>query len=77
MALSVTGGYVDGGFGGLAMLDFKVNEFDYIQANVQTNFTKLEYQGIKIPANLYALNTGFFFDVLRNNKRNFALACRF
>ncbi|MHA7058886.1 conjugal transfer protein TraO [Aquimarina sp. M1] len=74
IALSLTGGYVDEGFGGLITLDYKVNEFDYLQFNVQSNFTKLEYQNIKIPVDLYAFNAGFFFDVLRNNKRTFALA---
>jgi len=74
IALSLTGGYVDGGFGAMATVDYKVNEFDYLQFNVQTNFTKLEYEDIKIPVDLYAFNAGFFFDVLRNNKRTFALA---
>ncbi|WP_298540755.1 conjugal transfer protein TraO [uncultured Aquimarina sp.] len=73
-ALSLTGGYVDGGFAGLAAFDYKVNEFDYLQFGVQTNFTKLKYEDIKIPVDLYAFNAGFFFDVLRNNKRTFALA---
>ncbi len=74
MALSLTGGYVDSGFGSMITLDYKVNEFDYLQLNVQANFTNLEYQDIDIPANLYAFNAGFFFDVLRNNKRTFALS---
>ncbi|WP_035085647.1 conjugal transfer protein TraO [Aquimarina latercula] len=74
MALSLTGGYVDGGFGGLVTLDYKVNEFDYLQFGVQTNFTNLDFNEIEIPVNLYAFNAGFFFDVLRNNKRTFALS---
>lgn len=73
-ALSITGGYVDGGFGGLATLDYKVNEFDYLQFGLQGNFTKLEVSNIKVPVNLYSFNAGFFFDVLRNNKRTFALS---
>ncbi|WP_378173145.1 conjugal transfer protein TraO [Aquimarina sp. SS2-1] len=73
-ALSLTGGYVDGGFGGLVTLDYKVNEFDYLQFNVQANFTNLDYKNVDVPVNLYAFNAGFFFDVLRNNKRTFALA---
>ncbi|MBW1295101.1 conjugal transfer protein TraO [Aquimarina litoralis] len=74
LALSLTGGYVDSGFGGLATLDYKVNEFDYLQFGLQGNFTNLEVQNIDVPVNLYAFNAGFFFDVLRNNKRTFALS---
>lgn len=74
LALSLTGGYVDSGFGGLATLDYKVNEYDYLQFGFQGNFTKLEVGEIKVPVNLYSFNTGFFFDVLRNNKRTFALS---
>ncbi len=74
IALSITGGYVQGGFGGMATLDYKVNEFDYLQFNIQTNFTKLENSGIDIPVNLYAFNGGFFFDLLRNNNRAFAIS---
>jgi len=73
MALSLTGGYVDGGFGGMATLDYKVNDFDYLQFSLQSNFTKLDFGDIDIPLDLYALNTGFFFDVIRNNNRKFAL----
>ncbi|WP_188112069.1 conjugal transfer protein TraO [Aquimarina sp. RZ0] len=74
IAASFTGGYVQGGFGGMATLDYKVNEFDYVQLNIQAGFAKLEYQDIKIPVNLYGFNAGYFFDILRNNKRTFALS---
>jgi len=74
MALSLTGGYVDGGFGALAALDYKVNDFDYLQFGVQTNFTKIDANEIKVPVSLYAFNAGFFFDVIRKNNRTFALA---
>ncbi|GAA3521759.1 hypothetical protein GCM10022393_40220 [Aquimarina addita] len=74
LAFSLTGGYVQGGFGGMATLDYKVNEFDYLQLNFQSNFTNLDYEDIEVPVRLYSFNAGFFFDVLRNNKRTFALA---
>ncbi|MDH7445905.1 conjugal transfer protein TraO [Aquimarina sp. 2201CG14-23] len=74
IALSLTGGYVDGGFGGMTTLDYKVNKFDFLQFNIQANFTNLEYEDIKIPVDLYGFNAGFFFDLLRNNNRKFALS---
>jgi len=73
-ALSITGGIVDGGFGGLVALDYKVNEFDYLQFSAQANFTDLDFGDIEVPVDLYAFNAGFFFDVIRNNKRKFGLA---
>lgn len=73
-ALSINGGIVDGGFGGIAAFDYKVTNFDYLQFSLQGNFSNLEFQDIDIPVNLYSFNTGFFFDVIRNNKRTFALA---
>ena len=72
-ALSLNGGYVGEGFGGIVSFDYKVNEFDYIELSLQGNFTDLEFNEIDIPVNLYAFNAGFFFDVIRNNKRTFAL----
>jgi len=74
VALSLTGGIVQDGFGGLVTIDYKVNEFDYLQFNVQGNFTNLELSGIDVPVTLYSFNPGFFFDVLRNNSRTFALS---
>lgn len=74
LATSFTGGYVSGGFGGMVTVDYKINEFDYIQLNAQANFTKLEYSGMNVPVNLYSFSPGFFYDVLRNNSRVVAIS---
>ncbi len=73
-ALSFTGGYVQDGFGGMATLDYKTNEFDFLQFNLQGSFSQLEFGDIDIPVSTYALNVGYFFDVIRNNSRTFALS---
>lgn len=73
MALSLTGGIVQDGFSGMVTADFKVNEFDYLQLNVQGSFTNLEVNNVDIPVTVYSFNPGFFFDILRNNSRKFAL----
>lgn len=72
--LALTGGYVQDGFGGMATLDYKVNEFDFIQLNVHANFTNKDVEGVNVPVDLYSFNAGFFFDILRNNARTFALS---
>ncbi|MBQ4821930.1 conjugal transfer protein TraO [Aquimarina sp. MMG016] len=72
--LSLTGGIVQDGFGVVATLDYKVNDFDFLQFNVQASFSNLEVQDVDVPVNLYAFNPGFFFDVIRNNSRKFALS---
>ncbi len=73
VAFSFTGGIVDDGFAGFVTVDYKVNDYDYIQLNAQASFTNLELQEIEIPINLYAFQAGFFFDILRNNSRTFAV----
>ncbi|MDY8135524.1 conjugal transfer protein TraO [Aquimarina sp. 2201CG5-10] len=74
MAASFTGGYVQDGLGGMVTLDYKLNEFDFLQFNLQANFTNLETGNVEIPVDLYAFNGGYFFDVIRNNSRIFALS---
>jgi len=74
IAFSLTGGIVQDGFGGMATLDYKVNDFDYLQFNVQASFTTLDRNNVDIPVNTYSFNPGFFFDVIRNNARTFALS---
>ncbi|WP_159092348.1 conjugal transfer protein TraO [Aquimarina sp. Aq107] len=73
VAFSINGGIVQDGFSGMISGDYKVNEFDYIQFNLQGSFTTIEQNNIDIPINTYSFNTGFFFDILRNNSRTFAL----
>ncbi|WP_299188861.1 conjugal transfer protein TraO [uncultured Aquimarina sp.] len=74
VAFSINGGIVQDGFSGMITGDYKVNEFDYIQFNLQGSFTTLEQNNIDIPINTYSFNAGFFFDILRNNSRTFAFA---
>ncbi|WP_378172807.1 conjugal transfer protein TraO [Aquimarina sp. SS2-1] len=74
IALSLTGGIVQDGFSGVVTGDYKVNEFDYLQFNIQSSFATLEQNNIDIPVNTYSFNVGFFFDILRNNSRTFALS---
>ncbi|WP_299220777.1 conjugal transfer protein TraO [uncultured Aquimarina sp.] len=74
IALSLTGGVVQDGFGGMITGDYKVNEFDYLQFNVQASFATFEQNSIDIPVDTYSFNAGFFFDILRNNSRTFALS---
>ncbi|WP_299248367.1 conjugal transfer protein TraO [uncultured Aquimarina sp.] len=74
IALSFTGGIVQDGFGGMITGDYKVNEFDYLQFNIQASFATFEQNNIDIPVDTYSFNAGFFFDVLRNNSRTFALS---
>lgn len=74
VAFSLTGGYVQDGFGGMAALDYKINEYDYLQFSILTNFTNLELENLDVPVNLYAFNTGFYFDVLRNNLRTISIS---
>ncbi|MFD2561826.1 conjugal transfer protein TraO [Aquimarina rubra] len=74
IALSLTGGIVQDGFSGMITGDYKVNEFDYFQFNVQGSFSTLEQNNIDIPVDTYSFNAGFFFDILRNNSRTFALS---
>ncbi|MBQ4804851.1 conjugal transfer protein TraO [Aquimarina sp. MMG015] len=74
VAFSINGGIVQDGFSGMISGDYKVNEFDYIQFNLQGSFTTLEQNNIDIPVNTYSFNAGFFFDILRNNSRTFAFS---
>ncbi|MBQ4821932.1 conjugal transfer protein TraO [Aquimarina sp. MMG016] len=74
IAASLTGGIVQDGFSGMATLDYKVNEFDYLQLNLQASFSEIELENIDVPVDLYSFNGGFFFDILRNNSRTFALS---
>ncbi len=74
MAFSVTGGYVQNGFSGMVTVDYKMNEFDYFQFNLQGSFSDLENGNIEIPVALYSLNAGYFYDLLRNNTRKYAIS---
>ncbi|WP_299440413.1 conjugal transfer protein TraO [uncultured Aquimarina sp.] len=74
VAFSITGGIVQDGFSGMITGDYKVNEFDFLQFNIQGSFANLEQNNIDIPVNTYSFNAGFFFDILRNNSRTFALS---
>ena len=74
LAFSITGGIVQDGFSGMVTGDYKVNEFDFIQFSIQGSFANLEQNNIDIPVDTYSFNTGFFFDILRNNSRTFALS---
>jgi len=73
-AFSLTGGIVDNGFGGLANFDYKTNDYDFVAISLQANFTNLEVNTIEVPVNLYGLNAGYFFDLMRNNSRVFTVA---
>ncbi|WP_025742034.1 conjugal transfer protein TraO [Aquimarina pacifica] len=74
MAFSLTGGYVQNGFAGMVTVDYKKNEFDYFQFSLQGSFSDLENGDIDIPVSLYSLNAGYFYDLLRNNNRKYAIA---
>ena len=68
-AISVTAGYVQDGLGTNINFDYKINKFDYLEFGLQGNFGNLTYKEIDIPAQLIAFNTGFYYDIIRNNRR--------
>ena len=68
-ALSVTGGYVQDGFGANINYNHRVNDFDYVEVGLQANFSNLTYDEVEVPMKLLALNAGFYFDIIRNNRR--------
>ncbi|MHA7059028.1 conjugal transfer protein TraO [Aquimarina sp. M1] len=74
VAISITGGFVQDGFGGMITGDYKVNTYDYLQFNVLGGFSTLAQSNIDIPVDTYSFNAGLFFDMLRNNSRTFALS---
>ncbi|MBW1298272.1 conjugal transfer protein TraO [Aquimarina litoralis] len=74
LAVSITGGIVQDGFAGAITTDYKVNEFDYLQFNLQGSFSSFEQNDVDIPVDTYAFTAGFFFDLLRNNSRTFAIS---
>lgn len=74
LAVTVTGGIVQDGFGATIAADYKVNEFDYLQFNLQGSFASFEQNNADIPVDTYSFTTGFFFDILRNNSRTFSLS---
>jgi len=73
-AFSLNGGIVQNGFAGMATLDYKMNEFDYLQFSIHGAFSTLDNEGVDIPVNLYALNVGYFYDILRKNDRKFDIS---
>ena len=73
MGLSATGVYVDEvEYAGNLSYSYRLfNYFDYIEVGIQANTTELEFSGFQIPTSIYALNVGYYWDVIRNNRRFF------
>jgi len=74
LAFTLTGGLAQEGFGGTAAIDYKTNEFDFVQANFITTFSELKYEDIKVPVDIFSFNPGYFFDIIRDNSRYVAIA---
>ena len=85
ISLTALGQYYDGGIGatgfygeefdygiaGNLSYSHRTNYFDYIEVGLQANFVDLEFLGVEIPTQIYALNAGFYYDLFRNNRRFF------
>ena len=73
MGISATGVYAEGyGYAGNLSYSYRAfNYFDYFEVGIQTNASDLEFVGFDIPTTLYGLNVGYYWDVIRNNRRFF------
>lgn len=75
--VSLTGAYEEK-YGYNAHLSYShriLNHFDFIDVGVQVNASDLTFEGFKVPTSLYALNAGFYYDLIRNNRRFFYKPC--
>ena len=83
-SISVSGQYYDGGVsltglfteenGYNAHLNYShrvFNYFDFIDVGVQVNSSDLSFGDFDIPTTLVAFNAGFYYDLIRNNRRFF------
>ena len=62
----------DNGYAGHISYSHRVfNYFDYFDVGFQVNSTDLDFQGFEIPTTVYAFNLGYYWDVIRNNRRFF------
>ncbi len=74
IAASLSGGYVANGIGGMVSIDYKTNTYDFLKVAIVANATELAFRNIEVPVDIYALQLGYFFGVLRSHKRTVALA---
>lgn len=83
-SVSVSGQYYDGGVsltglyteenGYNAHLNYShrvFNYFDFIDVGIQVSSSDLSLGDFDIPTTLYAFNAGFYYDLIRNNRRFF------
>lgn len=71
--ISVTGAYQEE-YGYNAHLSYShriLNYFDFIDVGIQVNSSDLDFEGYNVPTTLYAFNAGFYYDLIRNNRRFF------
>ena len=77
-ASSLSGGYVQEGFSGLATIEYGLNSKNYLHVGVQASFSNLKAEDdLSIPLNIYTVNVGYFIDVFLNDRRNLAIALGF
>ncbi len=74
IAVTATGGMAQEGTGGMIALDYKINRYDFVQFGVSTTFSDFPFEETSVPINAYSFNTGFFYDLFRNNSRIIAVA---
>ncbi len=68
-SVGISGGYVEDGYGGNATFNFHPNRNSYIQIGIFTSFSEEEFDGIKIPYNVFAFQPGYFRRVFLINSR--------
>jgi len=68
-SVGVSGGYVEDGFGGNATFNFHPNRFSYIQIGVFASFSEENFDGIKVPYNVFSFQPGYYRRVFLVNSR--------
>ncbi|MEM7485720.1 MAG: conjugal transfer protein TraO [Bacteroidota bacterium] len=59
-SVGFSAGYVEDGFGGNATFNFHPNRFSYIQIGVFASFSEEDFDGVKIPYNVFSFQPGYY-----------------
>lgn len=72
--IGLTGGITQDGYGALANYNYYIDRDDFVQAGLYLSFANDEYEGEKIPYNLFAFHAGYFKTIWKSRNRSFALS---
>jgi hypothetical protein len=69
-SFDIGGGYTQDGFAASLGYNLGLGQMDYLKLNVMGAFSNDEFEGQKIPINIYSLDVGYYYQVIMTRSRS-------